>query len=97
MQLKGLDFFRAPRRIAHVSGLAAGRARLRHAFCSLFGSKMLLHLEYERVSLRCVNCGYETPGWTLAATRHDPVGHRDDVFNVVDQRREEVQLDSPGR
>jgi hypothetical protein len=39
--------------------------RLRHVFCGFRGHDTLLHFEDERMSLRCVSCGYETPGWEL--------------------------------
>jgi hypothetical protein len=38
---------------------------LRQAFCSLHGHDTMLHFEQERMSLRCVSCGHETPGWSL--------------------------------
>ena len=38
---------------------------LRQAFCSLHGHDTMLHFQQERISLRCVSCGHETPGWSL--------------------------------
>ena len=38
---------------------------LRQMFCGLSGHDTLLHFEEERMSLRCVSCGHETPGWEL--------------------------------
>lgn len=38
---------------------------LRQAFCGLRGHDTLLHFEDERMALRCVSCGHETPGWEL--------------------------------
>ena len=38
---------------------------LRQMFCALHGHDTLLHLEQERMSLRCGSCGHETPGWEL--------------------------------
>jgi hypothetical protein len=38
---------------------------LRQAFCSLHGHDTMLHFQHERMSLRCVSCGHETPGWAL--------------------------------
>jgi hypothetical protein len=35
------------------------------AFCGLRGHDTLLHFEGERMALRCVSCGHETPGWEL--------------------------------
>lgn len=39
--------------------------RLRQVLCGLHGHNVLLHLERDRVSLRCATCEYETPGWAL--------------------------------
>ena len=39
--------------------------RLRQTICGLQGHEAMLHLERNRVSLRCASCGFETPGWTL--------------------------------
>lgn len=39
--------------------------QLRQTFCGLRGHDTLLHFEDERMSLRCVSCGHETPGWEL--------------------------------
>ena len=38
---------------------------LRQMFCGLRGHDTMLHFEDERMSLRCVSCGHETPGWEL--------------------------------
>ena len=39
--------------------------RVRQMFCGLHGHDTLLHFEQDRMSLRCVSCHYETPGWEL--------------------------------
>jgi hypothetical protein len=39
--------------------------RLRQAMCGLHGHDTLLHFNKDRISLRCVSCGHETPGWEL--------------------------------
>jgi hypothetical protein len=39
--------------------------QLRQMFCGFRGHDTLLHFEDERMSLRCVSCGHETPGWEL--------------------------------
>jgi hypothetical protein len=66
-----------PQRIASQEGLrtAANSAsggwldsfsqRMSQVFCGFRGHDTLLHFEDERMSLRCVSCGYETPGWEL--------------------------------
>jgi hypothetical protein len=38
---------------------------LSQVFCGFKGHDTLLHFEDERMSLRCVSCGYESPGWEL--------------------------------
>ncbi len=39
--------------------------RVRQAWCGLHGHDTLLQFEQERMFLRCVSCGHETPGWNL--------------------------------
>src|SRR6185436_5338557 len=39
--------------------------RLRQMMCGLHGHDTLLHFDKDRMSLRCVSCGHETPGWEL--------------------------------
>ena len=43
-------------------------ARVRQMLCSMHGHDNLLHFERDRMSLRCVSCGYESPGWALTET-----------------------------
>lgn len=40
------------------------RVRWRLALCRLQGHRPLLHLATGRIWLRCVECGYETEGWS---------------------------------
>jgi hypothetical protein len=42
--------------------------RVRQAFCGLHGHDTMLHFEHGRMSLQCVSCGHETPGWELNET-----------------------------
>jgi hypothetical protein len=42
---------------------------LRQAFCGLHGHDSLLQFEKDRIFLKCVSCGHETPGWELTETR----------------------------
>jgi len=39
--------------------------RLRHLWCGLHGHDTLLQFQQDRMFLRCVSCGHETPGWSL--------------------------------
>jgi hypothetical protein len=43
--------------------------RLRQVVCGLHGHDNLLQFEQERMFLRCVSCGRETPGWSLDEAR----------------------------
>lgn len=38
---------------------------VRQTFCGLHGHDNLLQFEQERMYLKCVSCGHETPGWEL--------------------------------
>jgi hypothetical protein len=48
-----------------TGGFARMMESVRQMFCGLRGHDTLLHFEDERMSLRCVSCGHETPGWEL--------------------------------
>jgi hypothetical protein len=39
--------------------------RVREAFCGLHGHDSMLQFEQERMFLKCVSCGHESPGWEL--------------------------------
>jgi hypothetical protein len=39
---------------------------LRQWVCGLHGHDALLHFEQRRISLQCVSCGYQSPGWDIA-------------------------------
>jgi hypothetical protein len=39
--------------------------KIRQFFCGLQGHDALVHFDKTRISLQCVSCGYETPGWDL--------------------------------
>jgi hypothetical protein len=43
-------------------------AWLRQAGCGLTGHEMIRRFEPQRMSLECLSCGLETPGWTLHET-----------------------------
>ena len=44
----------------------------RRLLCGLHGHARVLHAEPTRLSLRCLRCGAETPGWTI---QRDPRFH----------------------
>jgi hypothetical protein len=56
---------------AHVAEHQAGWLgwRLRILICGIGGHELLRSFEPGRVCLRCTSCLYETPGWTLRASR----------------------------
>jgi hypothetical protein len=56
---------RTTARTASGGRFAWAAEQLRQMFCGLRGHDTLLHFEDERMSLRCVSCGHETPGWEL--------------------------------
>jgi hypothetical protein len=45
--------------------LTQAARQLRQFMCGLHGHDTLLHFDNQRVSLQCVSCGYESPGWTV--------------------------------
>lgn len=51
-----------PRASAMAIAAAEG---LRHARCGLGGHTMTMRFEKTRVSLQCMSCGHNTPGWTI--------------------------------
>jgi len=69
-----------PYRIASRSEIVASRSsvgpdrerigasvfrRMREMFCGLHGHDNFLQFEQDRMCLKCVSCGHETPGWEL--------------------------------
>ena len=50
----------------HASAFgAAVLNQFRQLLCGLHGHDAMLHYEEDRISLRCVSCNHETPGWEL--------------------------------
>jgi hypothetical protein len=47
-------------------------SRLSQLFCGLGGHELLLRAEPGRLSLKCMNCMYETPGWTIKEAQARP-------------------------
>jgi len=46
--------------------VASALARVQQGLCGLHGHDALLHYERNRMYLRCITCGYESPGWEVA-------------------------------
>ena len=42
---------------------------VRQAFCGMTGHDILRHFERNRMFLKCVSCGHESPGWALTEPR----------------------------
>jgi hypothetical protein len=40
-------------------------AKVRQLFCGIHGHDDLLQFEQDRMFLRCVSCGHESPGWEI--------------------------------
>lgn len=53
-----------PRASAMAIAAAEG---LRQARCGLGGHTMAMRFEKTRLSLQCMGCGHNTPGWTIHA------------------------------
>ena len=51
--------------------------QVRQTFCGMHGHDSLVQFEQERMFLKCVSCGHESPGWDLDKTR-PAVKARDD-------------------
>jgi hypothetical protein len=50
---------------ARTGGFSRLMTVMSQMFCGLKGHDTMLRFEEERMSLRCVSCGHETPGWEL--------------------------------
>jgi hypothetical protein len=42
--------------------------RIREAFCGLYGHDSMMQFQQDRMFLKCVSCGHESPGWSLSET-----------------------------
>ena len=55
---------------AHTAGLGRFKVQMRQLLCGITGGHdAFLKYGGERLSLQCVSCGHETPGWDLNETR----------------------------
>lgn len=63
----------------------------RQFMCGLSGHDSLRHFEQGRLSLKCVSCGHETPGWevgTVPPRRETTAGWKSVVrVRLIGQRR----------
>ena len=56
----------------------------RRLICMLTGHRTVLHFEPRRLALRCVECGYETPGWIIGDLPRQQV-HTRENFSTGDR------------
>ena len=57
--------------------------RLHEAFCGLHGHDNLLQFQHDRMFLKCVSCGHESPGWELNQTPPKAAGRADNRRQAV--------------
>jgi hypothetical protein len=58
------------KKLAGLTLLGVGLWVLRAQWCRLNGGHdLLFHFEAGRVCLRCVSCGYQTPGWDVRTNK----------------------------
>jgi hypothetical protein len=60
-------------------------SRLSQMICGLSGHQLLLNAEPGRLSLKCMSCPYETPGWTIKENSYDRSRHQTTTV-LVEQR-----------
>jgi hypothetical protein len=61
-------------------------SRLSQLICGLSGHQLLLNAEPGRLSLKCMSCPYETPGWAIKEKAHDVRSHRQPAPVFLEQR-----------
>ena len=54
------------RLVAEIAAIVRWYGR---AVCGLTGHEMVFHFEGNHVSLQCLSCGHESPGWTVGTKR----------------------------
>jgi hypothetical protein len=62
------------------------RSRLSQLICGFSGHQLLLNAEPGRLSLKCMSCPYETPGWTIKEKSYDARRRRQTGALFVEQR-----------
>ena len=60
-------------------------SRVSQLLCGLGGHELLLHAEPGRLSLRCMSCPYETPGWTIKEKAAEARPHREGRGVLIQQ------------
>jgi hypothetical protein len=57
--------------------------RVRQSCCGIHGHDNLLQFAEHRMFLKCVSCGYETPGWELTENPPAPTPARSPQARLV--------------
>ena len=63
-------------------------SRLSQLICGLNGHQLLLNAEPGRLSLKCMSCPYETPGWAIKEKSYDERSRRQTAGVLFEQRVE---------
>ena len=61
-------------------------SKLSQLICGLGGHELLLNAEPGRLSLKCMSCPYETPGWTIKEKAADTRLRHQGPAVLVEQR-----------
>jgi hypothetical protein len=61
--------------------------RVRQVLCGLHGHDTLLQFGEDRMFLRCVSCGHETPGWELNEAPPTATVERERITKPLMQRQ----------
>jgi hypothetical protein len=61
-------------------------SRLSQLICGLSGHQLLLNAEPGRLSLKCMSCPYETPGWTIKEKAYDVRSRCQTTAVLLEQR-----------
>jgi hypothetical protein len=61
-------------------------SRLSQLLCGLSGHQLLLNAEPGRLSLKCMLCPYETPGWAIKEKSCDVRARHQTAGVLVEQR-----------
>ena len=51
--------------------------RIHEAFCGLQGHDSMMQFGHDRLFLKCVSCGHESPGWSLTEAPPKVSAHAD--------------------
>lgn len=63
---------------------------LRQMLCGLTGHDRIRHFERTKLSLKCINCGHETPGLTVGEREHELKRRRERPTGSFKRRAERL-------